>query len=280
MINLAKSLSGRDLDKKLPTLHKLYTYLNHIFQSDEDKTANLPSGATITYNIKQSGVGYYLENFNLFEPYITTILLSYLKKGDTFIDVGANIGYYTILAGKAIGPNGSVLAIEPEPINLKYLRQNISQNQLTNAKVIASVASSIHGQVKLYLSPVSSGEHSLLRKTTKYIEVEAQTLDDLVINDGLKPRLIKIDVEGAEMNVLAGAKKTIASFKPVIIFEYSGQYTETIFSLKTLIDLGYNLYLIDEKDKETIKTDPSIIDALLSHKTHLNLLATPNQINP
>ena len=148
------------------------------------------------------------------------------KEGDIVIDVGAHIGPYTLVASKSVGLRGKVVAIEADPANFDILNRNIQLNKLTNVIALNYAAYSKENKIKLYL--LTKGEESSYTKFNtvvtdrahnekkfgahnekKFVEVQANTLDYLLQSSGIKHEdvnWIKIDVEGAEYDVLKGAK--------------------------------------------------------------------------
>ncbi len=131
-----------------------------------------------------------------------------MMQDDIVIDVGAHVGAFTLKAARRVR-NGKVVAVEPHPSNYRLLLKNIAFNKLENVIPINSALSNYHGMAKLYLSK-DSVQHSLRSTKGKYIEVEVKTLDWLLSELKLsKVNFIKIDVEGAELDVLKGAEKTL-----------------------------------------------------------------------
>jgi FkbM family methyltransferase len=139
------------------------------------------------------------------------------KAGDTVVDVGAHIGLYTIIAAKRVGPTGKVIAIEPDPENCNLLKRNVELNRLTNVIILECAAFSSNTKLKLYLPGKERGFTKLStvmskRATTEtFLDVEGNTLDHLVLMQGISQvNWIKIDVEGAEYEVLKGATATLS----------------------------------------------------------------------
>ena len=139
--------------------------------------------------------------------------------GDTFIDVGAHIGLYSIIGSKLVGANGKVIAIEAEPCNYQMLASNIQLNRLENVEALNCAAFSKDDNVKLYLRSAGSNftkYNTLISIFTQsedgYIMVKARTLDSLIAETGtsLNVNWMKIDVEGAEFEVLKGADKILS----------------------------------------------------------------------
>jgi FkbM family methyltransferase len=137
------------------------------------------------------------------------------KQGDIVVDVGAHIGKYTLIASKRVGANGKVIAIEAHPGNYEMLNRNIKLNGLTNVTTLNYAVYSKESKVKLFL-PGEKSNHSIYntllpsRATDegKFVEVTADTLDNLLQKNGIshaEVNWLKIDVEGAELEVLKGA---------------------------------------------------------------------------
>ena len=153
-------------------------------------------------------VGRYIAYFGIWEPSLTAWLAQRLKPGDTFVDVGANIGYFTLLASQLVGRSGRVIAIEPSPANLELLEQNVSANRAANVRIIPAAVSDAVSELTLYADGVNgmttldakwAGLHSL-PATAK---VPVAPLPDLVGDE--RPAVIKIDVERHELPVLRSA---------------------------------------------------------------------------
>lgn len=145
------------------------------------------------------------------------------------IDVGANIGLYTVLLARLL-PTRRVLAIEPTPDAARRLRSNIDRNEvLRNTVVFQGVASGANGTVQIHVVPgkeeySSCGEmtHAAIAgQQLVAITVEAATIDDLVARNALDPGFIKIDVEGMEHTVLGGMRDVLSRCRPIILTEIS-----------------------------------------------------------
>jgi FkbM family methyltransferase len=168
------------------------------------------------------------------------IELFHPKEGDTVVDIGAHMGRYTIPSSKSVGSSGKVIAVEAHPYNFRMLQHNLSLNKLTNVSTLNWAVYSKKARLKLYLPDEDLGytmHHSLMTNylTTKYskeierrfIEVEADTLDNLLKTRGINQvNWIKIDVEGAEYEVLKGAKEILSANKSIsILVEVHGKDT-------------------------------------------------------
>jgi FkbM family methyltransferase len=147
--------------------------------------------------------------------------LSVISEDDYVVDVGANVGVFSVLSAKKVGPAGGVTAFEPEPHNIARLRDNIDTNSLDNVDVRAACVGDGDGSIVLYVQPGQSGTHSVMRsRGATPLSVDAVTLDHAITRSPVAA--IKIDVEGFEAAVLAGAAETIARDRPTILLEYNG----------------------------------------------------------
>jgi FkbM family methyltransferase len=160
---------------------------------------------------------YYL---GLFEAWETRALLGYVTPGSTFADVGANFGYYSMLAAKAVGPSGRVHAFEPTPGLAKRLRHTAERNGFTHL-TLHQVAVSDHSGAAAFAvaRPDNQGTgHLVGTASADTITVTLTTLDE-VATDWPRLDVMKLDVEGAEPAALRGAEATIRRFRPVILAE-------------------------------------------------------------
>ena len=178
------------------------------------------------------------------------------KQGDIVIDIGANIGRYTIISSKRVGTKGKVVAIEAHPGNFEILNRNIKLNQLTNIIPLNYAAYSKETKIKLYVPDEESGYtiyHTLMERTgKKFVEVNANTLDYLLqLNEIRQEEVnwIKIDVEGAEFEVLKGATNVLSKSKDIaLLIEVHGQN-----NYRPLVEFlsSYNFKIEFEKTYET-----------------------------
>jgi FkbM family methyltransferase len=146
------------------------------------------------------------------------------KEGDTVIDIGAHIGRYTITSSKQVGNTGKVVAIEADPDNFQLLKRNIALNNLTNVLPLNYAVFSTRTRMKLYEQSASAKYNSLMlaraAKTKNYVEVNADTLDSILkLNEVNQVNWIKIDVEGAEFEVLKGSTKTLSTENVSLLIE-------------------------------------------------------------
>ena len=154
-----------------------------------------------------------------YEPYETELILRQTKVGNTIIDVGANIGYYTVLLADKVGNTGKIYAFEPDKINFEILKKNVEANNLKNVEIINAAVGSKAGKLKLHKSKENLGDHKLYGNDKEIEEVKIVKLDDFLKNK--KIDLMKVDTQGWEPEVIEGAKKIISKNKPIMFLEYS-----------------------------------------------------------
>lgn len=147
-----------------------------------------------------------------YEPYLTKLMLDNINSSDTVVDVGANIGYYTVLFGSKAK---KVYAFEPEKVNFEILKKNIKINKLKNVKIFNLALGSRKEKKKIFKSKENYGDNRLGDRGDL---VMVKRLDDVIEE---KIGLIKIDVQGWEPEVIGGARKLIKKYHPKIFFEYS-----------------------------------------------------------
>jgi len=147
-------------------------------------------------------------------------LAQYVRKGDAVCDIGANAGFYTLLLSKLVGEDGQVFAFEPVPRNLKYLRRHVGLNRLRNVAVFDIAVSNTVG--KAAFEPTGCSSTGCLSASGR-LTVRVETLDSLFSNNiHALPRLLKIDVEGAEADVLLGGRNMLARHRPVVFLATHG----------------------------------------------------------
>jgi FkbM family methyltransferase len=164
----------------------------------------------------------------VWEPRTWALLKEHLPAEGTFVDVGAHIGYYSLKAAAAMGTNAHVIAVEPNPETVLKLRDNIRESGTKAISVAPVACSDSDGQLDLFgAEGTNTGETSLSRENAGHsggigavYHVRARPLDTILQEQGVsRVDAIKIDVEGAEMLVLRGARQTLSRFSPVVVIE-------------------------------------------------------------
>ncbi len=136
-------------------------------------------------------------------------LIQILREGDTFVDCGAHEGLFSVVAAARVGRCGSVIAFEPVPMLAERLEENVRINGFENVRIVGSALSDAEGRRKFVVAPSAAGTSSFVLDGGEEIIVDTTTLD-VALERG-EARLVKIDVEGAEVAVLRGARKLLSS---------------------------------------------------------------------
>lgn len=207
-----------------------------------------------------------------FEPDEVALVKHYVKPGNVVIDVGANIGYYTLLFAQLVGTKGWVFAFEPEPDNFTILQQNMQLNQYHNISLIPKALSAENKTTKLFLCAENKGMHRLYPSVCcgEDISVNSVRLDDELPSWVQRVDFIKMDIEGTEYLALLGMQELIRRYKPYLLTEFSpaalfeaGVSAEQYINL--LLDLGFELYDVKLQpiDLRQLYADLSIVELVM-----------------
>ena len=151
---------------------------------------------------------------------MTVTLLDRIRAGSVYFDVGAHIGYYSVMASDLVGPEGRVISFEPRRLNLSYLRSHLRMNRCTNVQVIPAAVGERPGECR-FETRIGTGLGYV--SDTGNRRVDMVSLDDLVGSGKLPPPdVIKIDVEGGEMGVLKGATELLRRHRPITVVSTHG----------------------------------------------------------
>ena len=159
-------------------------------------------------------------NFNgNFEPVETEIVKKEIKENDIVLDVGANIGYYSLIFAQLIGKSGKVYSFEPDPTNFEILKKNILVNKHENVILENKAVSNKEGNLKLYLSTENNGMHRIYpsKWCKESIDINSIKIDNY-FNKNQKIDFIKLDIEGAEYDALLGMESIIQNNENIVIF--------------------------------------------------------------
>jgi FkbM family methyltransferase len=182
------------------------------------------------------------------EQEVTVRIMDTIRPGDVFIDAGANMGYYALLASRAVGPDGLVLAFEPSPPNLGLLLTNLALNACRNVIVYSLALSDQAGVAKLWSAPYYNTGVCTLRgpefadSDSRYTWTATTRLDDVPSIRDLAPRVsvLKIDTEGLEHSVLQGAEHLVrGSRRLAVTCELSPQWYSTADLVGLLRSWGF-----------------------------------------
>jgi FkbM family methyltransferase len=228
--------------------------------------------------INSDDIGFFI--LGEYEPEVSKVFLDSIDIGDTVIDIGAHIGYYTLLAARKVGPKGKVVAFEPEPNNFHLLSLNIKLNHYDNVIPIEKAVSNEESTVKLYLGGSSTNsviKNYNISQNSNFITIKAINLDKF---KGFgKIRLIKMDIEGAELLALKGMLELIdknedliiiSEFNPSLLSQ-SGYSTKEYISL--LNDCGFKIKVIESNIILNLSNLDSVIDNI-PEKSGVNIICS------
>ena len=231
-------------------------------------------------------IGRAIAQSGVHEPETSAVVRGRLSPGDTMVDVGANIGWFTMLGASCVGPTGRVLAVEPNPESCRLVEQSAAANGFGNVSVVAAAASEHSGAAALEtdgsngrIVPLDAG---LAESMACSYVVPLRRLDDLVAEAGLSSlALVKIDVEGAEPFVVGGGRESILRWHPTVVCEFSPVLLRGNFGsdpadyLKELRSLGYELSVVGREGTDDDETILSLFERDPA-PDHVDLVATPS----
>ena len=213
------------------------------------------------------------------------IIKNNVKDGDNVIDLGANIGYFTLILAKLVGPTGKVFAFEPDPRNLALLKKNVEYNNYKNVIIVPKAVSNVNDKCTLYTGQKTFGQNKIYKpkntKTQKFIPIDSETvrLDDFFKTNGLLDKIsfIKMDVEGAEFLALSGMKEILKLNKNIKIFteaeisylEDAGSSYDQFIDLLTENDFTFSL--ADNRTETLTKVNKSQLEKILNDEGSVNI---------
>jgi len=220
-----------------------------------------------------------LLKYGVYERDGSELVKKLVKQGMTILDLGASIGYYTLIFAKLTGQRGMVYAFEPEPHNCSILLLNLKENHISNVILVQKSISNKNGTAKLFVDQGNLGGHTfsynnILRRRGGFIDIEAITLDSF-----FKTRnhvdFIKIDTQGAEGLAIEGAAELIKRNNLKILMEFwpfglKNLKTDPEKLLKTLKEFGFRIRVLDEKENYE-GGDVERIMQIAESRFHINL---------
>lgn len=254
---------------KLEDLKTVFENSNEFKMLETMKNSNqIPTetkdGLMMYLNPTDRSISYSIFVDKEWEPFETFILKSILQKNSVYIDIGANIGYYTLLAGSIV-KNGKVFSFEPVKQNLEILERNIIKNNLTNIQTYPYAVSDKNGFVDIFLSSANTGNVRLFKDDLegyagqpKSERVKCICLDDFLDAD-IRPDIIKMDIQGGEIYALKGMKNLIRKTEQLALFTEFWPKAIVMNKesphefLRMLHDLNFEIYDMDIFAKKLIK---------------------------
>lgn len=191
---------------------------------------------------------------------------NFVGEGDIIVDIGANIGFFTLLCSNIVGKNGEVIAFEPEKRNFDILSANMARNSKYDNIIGERLAiSDKGGEISLYISE-NKGGHSI--KDYNDTHIKSQTVSTIPLDqyDVSSPDVVKIDVEGAEPSVFEGMSNVLDA-KPILFFEYSDDWESRRETLNMLKSIGYTFFHIEDNYNNVS------IEDILEINGHINVFA-------
>lgn len=222
---MTTSLVSRRLPERLARRmlwNRMTRRLLHRWVRNRDVTISAGIGAGLKFNASHSNPAYSLGTNEI--P-VQQALAQNLQAGDVLYDIGANVGFFAIIGARLVGLTGRIYAFEPVPGNAAAVQHNASLNNLAQVTVLQKAVSDHEGSGALLLAHYSGGSALSTVDTPppdlkEIIDVDVVSIDSLVGRGAIRPpTVVKIDVEGAEINVFRGMSQTIDDYKPLIIYE-------------------------------------------------------------
>jgi FkbM family methyltransferase len=223
-----------------------------------------------------------------YEPHLTKVFERLVTPGMTVLDVGANIGYYTAMAAERVGPDGRVVAFEPDPQNYELLARNAASMCSARVEVHDWALSDHGGAATLFRDYRSSSRSTLVREVVRKpggeLEVRLRTLDAWFAGDGGRVDLIKIDTEGSEGRIIRGGLQLIERCRPILVMEFwplalRANGTDPDELVESLDALDYWFFVVT-RASDVQATPPGrlvemAVSRLPSGNGHLELLLLP-----
>ena len=249
------SFIGR-LQWKHPLLKHLFNRLAERFRN-QDQTIQRGAGKGLRFNTGTTNAGYILGTT---EPDTQKALELLVKPGMTIYDVGANVGFLTIIAARLIGPEGCVVCFEPQSENVRRLQHNASLNGFGQIMIRREALGAIDGEAEFCFSS-EPGWGKLAKFGAPGQEVRREQVAirrlDSVTPELRPPQLIKIDVEGAETDVLKGGAETLRTHRPLLLIELH-KTNESVADL--LLEMKYRCHALGStSDVRTLPWDTKLL---------------------
>jgi FkbM family methyltransferase len=215
----------------------------------QHSVANVKWGANLEVDVRDA-CGRKIYFFGVWEPNLTAFVQRRLRHGDAFIDVGANIGYFAVLASKLVGQGGKAVAVEAIPTTYDVLLRNLKRNAALNVRSINQAASDKNEKLEFFTSPdsvvgtstisKSFGErHGLFARCT----VDAAPLCSVLMPEEIRSaRIVKVDVEGAELKVMLGLQELLQHGRADLEFAIEVQATSFSQVTSFFRQYGFNAY--------------------------------------
>src|SRR5262245_7059011 len=225
----------------------------------------------------------------VYEPFETSLIRGLVSQGDTAVDIGANIGYYTLILARLVGNTGQVYAFEPDPQNFSLLKQNVEINGYKNVVLVNAALSNQPGTVKLYLCDENRGDHRIYpcEDNRLVIEVPAVVANAYFQDLQGEVHFVKVDVQGAEGKVFGGMEQVLRRSPACqIMFEFwplgLQRAGDDATELLELLDRhGFTPHLVDQQQRrvELVERTALLRNFTVTNGHQTNLLATRRPVH-
>lgn len=255
IFRIYKSLPGHQIARRLYPIKVIYDFITNFAISRLKSDFVEIEGNKMFLDEEDS---HRLSTYGFYEPFETELVKKEVKKGDVVLDIGACIGYYTLIFAKLVGENGKVFAFEPDPNNFALLKKNAEINDYQNIILVNKAVSNETWITKLYLSKNNIKSHKIhkFKSSNKFIEIESVSLDDYFKDYKRNINLIKMDIEGAEFHAIEGMSLILQKNKDIrVLTEFGPKYLKE-FGIKPekyirlLIKNGFKIYNINEQREQ------------------------------
>lgn len=191
----------------------------------------------------------------IWEPFETEVFRRLCRRGDFVLDIGANIGWYSVIASRLVGKAGTLWAIEPDHLNFELLRYNLKRSGgSARQQMFLTAIGEQDGKQDFYLSESNLGDHHLFDdgEARRSVQVTVRSLDSLLAQAEQLPTLVKSDTQGSEYKILRGAARLLAAgWRPVLLLEFwpyglSKSGDDPTALQNRLQELGYDLFEVTE----------------------------------
>lgn len=214
------------------------------------------------------------------EQFETDLIRRELRHGMTFIDIGANVGYFSLAASREVGSRGKVYAFEPEPANYELLCKNIALNEASNIKALQKAVSNSTGKATLYTDASNFGAHTLSggniqTKKSGEVTVDSVTLDEFISEQRTTVQFIKIDAQGAEGMIFEKGERALAQESLKILMEFWPRGLRTLgadpLDLLKKLSKDFQIFVADKRWDFDAPMAPGEILKIASKETYINL---------
>lgn len=287
------------INRTTPGVFVVFNFFHRIFWPYKEVVEIQGSKMFINRNEKSYNMRRTLEDYasNLVHEKATTDLFKKtVKNGDVVMDLGANIGYFSLLAARLTGPMGKVFSFEPEPKNYSYLKKNIELNDYDQVQAFQKAVSNRNGTTKLFICDYDTGHHTINKQDgieaysrgrkikEQSISIDTVTLDSFIQDKTNKVDVVKMDVEGAEVLAFNGmdnilrknhSLKIFLEFFPLLIEKMGNDPRELI--KKIMQDYGFSIYVIPDdyaaltSQMKKLNTIDEVMGYRKENDDHINL---------